>query len=236
MLQQRLNVKLSHRQVLTPGLVQMVGVLALNNLELKDMINNELVENPVLEEIDQAGETLDERSSREGDRERTAEELASDGESAKSDPFDEIDFGSYFKDYLDPGFRAPSTFEEYDKPSFEQFLTTPSTLADHLRWQIGAMPLSEPLRATLELLIGNLNEDGYLTATDTELLAAGEPEFWSRAEEGRPLLEAASARSGGPGSARSAGLPPAPDRRAARRGAETFGGGGRGRARIMGSG
>jgi len=33
-----------------------------------------------------------------------------------------IDFGSYFQDYLDPGFRTSSNFEEYDKPSFENFL------------------------------------------------------------------------------------------------------------------
>jgi DNA-directed RNA polymerase specialized sigma54-like protein len=73
LLQPRLNVKLSQRQVLTPGLVQMVGVLALTKLELKDMINGELVENPVLEEIDESSLTLDERSQQEGDRERSAE-------------------------------------------------------------------------------------------------------------------------------------------------------------------
>ena len=54
LLQHRLNVKLSQRQILTPGLVQMVSVLALNKLELKDMINAEMVENPVLEELDGA--------------------------------------------------------------------------------------------------------------------------------------------------------------------------------------
>jgi len=70
LLQPRLNVRLSQRQVLTPGLVQMVSVLALNKLELKDMINGEMVENPILEEIEEAAETLDERSGREGDRER----------------------------------------------------------------------------------------------------------------------------------------------------------------------
>ena len=106
LLQPRLNVKLSQRQVLTPGLVQMVSVLALNKLELKDMINGEMVENPVLEEIEESNETLDERSAREGDRERSAEEVVAEGERAEKDPFDEIDFGSYFQDYLDPGFRT----------------------------------------------------------------------------------------------------------------------------------
>ena len=118
LLQPRLNVKVSQRQVLTPGLMQMVSVLALNKLELKDMINGEMVENPVLEEIEESSETMDERSGREGDRERSAEDVAAKGDRVEKDPFDEIDFGSYFQDYLDPGFRTASNFEEYDKPSF----------------------------------------------------------------------------------------------------------------------
>ncbi len=191
MLQQRLNVKLAQRQVLTPGLVQMVGVLALNNLELKDMINNELVENPVLEEIEEAQETIGERAGREGDRERSAEAVALEGERTKGDPFEEVDFGNYFQDYLDPGYRTASTFEEYDKPSFEQFLASPSTLRDHLMWQIGAKSLSDHLRGAVEMLIGNLNEDGYLTASTDELLGLGLDELWIDTEEGRRCLQAA---------------------------------------------
>ena len=146
MLQPHLNVKLSQRQILTPGLVQMVSVLALNKLELKDMINGELVANPVLEEIDESTETLDERSGKEGDRERSAEEVAGETEHKEVDPFDEIDFGSYFQDYLDPGFRTASSFEEYDRPSFENFLSQPSTLTDHLEWQLGSMVLAAEVR------------------------------------------------------------------------------------------
>jgi len=169
LLQPRLNVKLSQRQVLTPGLVQMVSVLALNKLELKDMINGEMVENPVLEEIEEANETLDERSGREGDRERSAEEVSAEGERAEKDPFDEIDFGSYFQDYLDPGFKTGTGFEDYDKPSFEHFLAQPSTLTDYLSWQLGSLTMKPELREAAELIVGNLNEDGYLTATDLEL-------------------------------------------------------------------
>lgn len=168
-MQPHLNVKLSQRQILTPGLVQMVSVLALNKLELKDMINGELVANPVLEEIDESTETLDERSGKEGTRERSAEEAATDTEHKEKDPFDEIDFGSYFQDYLDPGYRTASNFEELDKPSFEQFLSQPSTLTDHLLWQLGSLTLRDELRTAAELIIGNLNENGYLTASSEEL-------------------------------------------------------------------
>jgi RNA polymerase sigma-54 factor len=172
LLQSRLNVKLTQRQSLTPGLVQMVSVLALNKLELKDMINGELVENPVLEELEESSETLDERSAKEGDRERSAEEMSDENDRTEKDPFDEVDFGSYFQDYLDPGFRTASNFEESDKPSFEHFLSQPGTLTDHLVWQLGSVSLNEEVRAAADLIIGNLNEDGYLTATDDELVAS----------------------------------------------------------------
>jgi RNA polymerase sigma-54 factor len=169
LLQPKLNLKVSQRQVLTPGLVQMVSVLALNKLELKEMINTEMVENPVLEELEESAVSLEERAGLEGDRERSAEDVAAESEKVEKDPFDEIDFGSYFQDYLDPGFRTASNFEEYDKPSFENFLSQPSTLSDHLTWQLGSLTLSSEVEAAAELVVGNLNENGYLTASDEEL-------------------------------------------------------------------
>jgi RNA polymerase sigma-54 factor len=172
LLQPRLNLRVSQRQVLTPGLVQMVSVLALNKLELKEMINTEMVENPVLEEVEESTATLAELAGREGDRERSAEEIATANERVEKDPFDEIDFGSYFQDYLDPGFRTTSNFEEYDRPSFDNFLSQPRTLTDHLAWQLGSMTLTPRLRMATELIVGNLNEDGYLTASDDELADA----------------------------------------------------------------
>ena len=170
MLQSRLHLKVSQRQALTPGLVQMVSVLALNKLELREMINTEMIENPVLEELEETVTTLEERAGAEGEQERSAEEKLVESERTEKDPFDEIDFGSYFQDYLDPGFRTASNFEEYDKPSFEHFLAQPSTLTDHLIWQLGSLTLTAKVRVAAELIIGNLNEDGYLTATDEELV------------------------------------------------------------------
>ena len=170
MLQPKLNLKVSQRQALTPGLVQMVSVLALNKLELREMINTEMIENPVLEELEESVSTLEERSGLEGDRERSAEEVAAESERVEKDPFDEIDFGSYFQDYLDPGFKTASNFEEFDKPSFENFLSQPSSLTDHLTWQLGSLSLTPAVRAAADLIIGNLNADGYLTASDEELV------------------------------------------------------------------
>lgn len=167
LLQPKLSLKVAQRQVLTPGLMQMVSVLALNKLELKEMINAEIVENPVLEELDESVPLLDDVAGREAERDRTPEEAATEKE---KDPFDEIDFGSYFQEYLDPGYRTQSNYEELDKPSFENFLAQPSTLTDHLLWQLGSLNLSDSVRAIAEFIIGNLNEDGYLSASEEDLL------------------------------------------------------------------
>src|SRR5208283_2505680 len=88
------------------------------------------------------------------------------------DPFNEIDFGSYFQDYLDPGYRTQPEYEESDKPSFENFLSQPTTLSDHLAWQLGVLTLEPELREAAEFVIGNLDEDGYLAAGEEELAAA----------------------------------------------------------------
>ena len=150
----------------------MVSVLALNKLELREMINTEIIENPVLEEVEESGISYEEIAGREGDRERSAEEVAAESERPEKDPFDEIDFGSYFQEYLDPGYKTASNFEEYDKPSFENFLSQPSTLSDHLSWQLGSLTLRPEVRAAADLIVGNLDESGYLLASDEELVQA----------------------------------------------------------------
>src|SRR5271166_3449710 len=181
LLQPKLSLKVSQKQILTPGLVQMVSVLALNKLELADMITAELTENPVLEELDDAVPLLDEVSAREEKMERdsslaahTLEEPATTPQ--EKDPFDEIDFGSFFSEYLDPGLRTPIEMEDSEKPSFENFLSRPTTLSDHLLWQLGSLHVNDDVYRAAELVIGNLNEDGYLIATEDELLGLMEYE------------------------------------------------------------
>ncbi len=167
-LQPKLNLRVSQRQILTPGLMQMVSVLALNKIELKDMIQAEITENPVLEELEDAVPMLDHVASRDAEREQP---VAAAEERERADPFEEIDFGSYFQDYLDPGFRSPQSFELTDKPSIENFLTAPGSLIDHLQWQVGALSLSPSLRCGVDYILGNLDEDGYCAASEGELYA-----------------------------------------------------------------
>jgi RNA polymerase sigma-54 factor len=203
----RLQVRVQQKQVLTPGLVQMVHLLQLNRLELKDMITAEIAQNPVLEEATDGAEELSpeelqplleaERAGEPADQsilEATAGPMEADSgyeadaaeaeraaeptlnseaiEPAKSsDPFDEIDFGTYFDDYLDPG---PGTFqsESSDKPSFETFLSSPITLADHLHSQLALVALSEKVRDCAEGVIGNLDENGYLLSSAEDMAEA----------------------------------------------------------------
>src|SRR6476646_10484677 len=190
LLQNKLNLRVSQKQILTPGLVQMVSVLALNKLELKEMINTEMVENPVLEELDSSVPLLDEVAGREEAHERQdakdiKEKDETGPEAEKKDPFDEIDFGSFFRDYLDPGYRNSADLEEIDRPSFENFLSKPGTLSDHLIWQLGSVTVKPAVYAAAELVIGNLNEEGYLTASDDELMGVAHAE-----ESAEPAPEA----------------------------------------------
>jgi len=153
----------------------MVSVLALNKLELKDMINSEMVENPVLEELEDPVPLIDDVGRREEERERPAAEESPVAAAEKKDPFEEIDFGSFFQEYLDPGYRSQGEMEEIERPSFENFLSKPSNLTDYLMWQLGSIPTTREVREAAELIIGNLNEDGYLIATDEELLGVVPP-------------------------------------------------------------
>jgi RNA polymerase sigma-54 factor len=175
LLQPKLHLKVSQRQILTPGLVQMVSVLALNKLELRDMITAEMVENPVLEELEDSVPLLDDAVRREEERERVSPEENTVTAVEKKDPFEEIDFGSFFQEYLDPGYRSRGEMEEIERPSFENFLSKPTTLSDHLAWQLGALSVSPEVREAAEVIIGNLSEDGYLIASDEELLGAAPP-------------------------------------------------------------
>jgi RNA polymerase sigma-54 factor len=221
LLQPKLSLRVSQKQILTPGLVQMVSVLALNKLELADMINAELTENPVLEELDNSVPLLDEVSAREEQKERDSSLATQDQPATTSqekDPFEEIDFGSFFSEYLDPGLRTPIEMEDSEKPSFENFLSKPSTLTDHLMWQLGSLHVNEDVYRAAELVIGNLNEEGYLIATDDELLGLADEEltgvpqpFAQTAVPERTTAAGSGTETAAPGTTESRIAPPVPE-------------------------
>ena len=172
-----LNLKVAQKQILTPGLVQMVSVLALNKLELREMINQEMIANPVLEEVPEDVPTIEE-VAKKAEPEKTAtpsaEFPAQNGD--KQDSFEQIDFGSFFDDYLDPGYKSPAS-EVIEKPSFENFLSQPTSLSDHLEWQLSLTICSDEVRDAAHSIVGNLNEDGYLTTPLEEIAQSGAHEI-----------------------------------------------------------
>ena len=168
-----LNLKVAQKQILTPGLVQMVSVLALNKLELREMINQEMVANPVLEELAEdtpVPEDVQKKEAADKPVEPPADQGVVSGDN--HDSFQEIDFGSFFDNYLDPGYRSPEA-EVIEKPSFENFLSQPASLSDHLEWQLSLSICSETVQESGHSIIGNLNEDGYVTATLEEIAQSG---------------------------------------------------------------
>jgi RNA polymerase sigma-54 factor len=170
-LQPKLSLRVAQKQILTPGLVQMVSVLALNRLELREMINQEIMANPVLEEAAEENVTPDSYTD-EAFLKKEVEKLP---ETAAANPFDEFDFGSFFTQYLDTGAEraAGSEREDIEKPSFDKFLSSPQSLADHLNWQLSVSICNETVLRIAEGIIGNLDENGYLTATLEEIAASG---------------------------------------------------------------
>jgi RNA polymerase sigma-54 factor len=168
-LQPKLNLRVAQKQILTPGLVQMVSVLALNRLELKEMINQEIMANPVLEELGDDGvvtENYPDEAFLKAETEKVPEK-------AEANPFDEFDLSSFYTQYLDAGASKNREHEDFERPSFDKFLSSPQSLTDHLAWQLSVSISNEVVRKIAEDIIGNLDESGYLTATLDEIAQSG---------------------------------------------------------------
>ena len=166
----RLALRQTQRLVMTPMLQQAIHLLQLSTLELQDLLQKELEENPLLEEAppddapgpeERQGETAVETPRAETTAETAAPEA---GEAAPDLPFDisEIIFGP-------PEERTLVQQEEHEETRFENFVGTPTSLADHLDEQIRMIVVEPDVRAAAEEIIGNLDDDGYLRATIEEI-------------------------------------------------------------------
>ncbi|MGI8788428.1 MAG: RNA polymerase factor sigma-54 [Pyrinomonadaceae bacterium] len=207
----KLTQRLSQRMILTPQLRQRIEMLQMTTLELSDLIQQELVANPVLEEVqteeefeeiankildqnsagneetyengqskefdaaadyDQAENYTSETPGENGHKEDDAPDFESDTEdfsTETSDAFEEVDYGREFQDYLDPGYKTQEIEFKEDAPSFDQFLSRSATLTEHLEWQLNLLQISEALEDAAVCVIGNLNEDGRLIASNEEI-------------------------------------------------------------------
>jgi RNA polymerase sigma-54 factor len=223
--------------VLTPQLRQRIEMLQMTTIELSELIQQQMTENPVLEEVatqeearELAEKILDHMASGgelenfEGQRAEAnapqigepatngsgeieaeafaapdleSESITSEAGAAETsdegptddvrDPFEEVDFGREFQDYLDPGYKTQEFEYKEDAPTFEQFLTKAQSLAEHLEWQLRIDCLEPEVCAAAETVIGNLDPDGRLRASNEEISAQG---GWSEetVEKARQLV------------------------------------------------
>ena len=172
--EQRLELKLSQKLILTPQLQQSIKLLQLPLLELSQDINQELMSNPLLEE------TMDREPEEKADtpemrmEEEPYQEVFDDSET----PLEKI-FGfttdSYFEERESDG-RDLGYFQENaeDVQTFFERNRKKIDLYEHLLWQLRLSHVSEETGKPAEMIINNLNEDGYLQASLQEIAEAAE--------------------------------------------------------------
>jgi len=173
----RLELKLSQKLIMTPQLQQAIKLLQLSRLELVQSVSQELIENPVLEEV--TPETAED--SPEGDEASSPETLQTAESVAEAPPEQEraeelksdLELGPQWDEYMNElgDGRDYGTAEADDKelPSYDQTLTRLPSLSDHLLWQLHLSISDAGIVKAGEWIIGNLDDDGYLRATLEEL-------------------------------------------------------------------
>ncbi len=168
---------------MTPSLQQAIKLLQMSKLELQDVLTQEIVENPLLEEEEEAvaAETpteaeveADASAAKEADAEIPAAspDVAEVPVEKERDSFDEIDFDSYFEEYLDSAYN-PRQYEDTEQVPLENTLSRPLGLPEHLNWQLSMSDAPASVREIAQYLVGNIDEDGYLRVSRDEIRAAG---------------------------------------------------------------
>ncbi|MDO9529037.1 MAG: RNA polymerase factor sigma-54 [Syntrophales bacterium] len=156
----RQSLKLTQQLIMTPQLQQAIKLLQLSRLELVDMVNQEMEENPLLEE-GTADDSFESETAPEIDEikaiDRT-EEITGEG-----DGKEEFDWDSYLEDYGSTG--GTYNREDAGAPSWDNMLTKTTSLTDHLMWQLNLSYLSDSEKQVGRQIIGNLDVNGYLTAS-----------------------------------------------------------------------
>ncbi len=166
-IQQKLHTKLVQKLILTPSLQQAIKLLPMSTIELADLLNQEVVENPLLEEVSTEEQQTTDATA------QTDKPEAEPEPPAKTDTWDEQDYEYFFGEYLDDGYRPRLPQEVRELPPIENTLSSGSSLSDHLEWQL-SLQVDEPLiREIGDAIIGNLDDDGYLVASVDEIAQMG---------------------------------------------------------------
>ncbi len=169
----RLSLRQSQRVVMTPLLQQAIQLLQLSTLELQEVVQKELLENPLLEEVqpETAAEPEGKDAPPDVPTAPPAEPLSSEAAPAPTAerqtddlPFDLT--AVMFDDYEE---RSLVAQEDREDLPFENMVRSVSSLADHLDEQLRFASEDPLVRRIGTEIIGNLDEDGYLRASDEEI-------------------------------------------------------------------
>jgi len=184
-LKQRLDQRQIQRLILAPALQQAIKLLPLTNLELIDIIDEELSENAMLELEEEEVEKKEEASAEgaseapETPEKETADVPEPDPETPPAEPElaveEEPGYESFFQEYFDDGFHSYSP-ERREAPALENFLSRSPSLWDHLNWQADLTFFEAKDKEIAQLIIGNINEDGYLTVPVEDIARQAEAE------------------------------------------------------------
>jgi RNA polymerase sigma-54 factor len=162
--------KLVQQLVITPQLQQAIRLLQLTRLELVDLISQEMKENPLLEEVEEGRElaegeapVIEQEEPENSPEPEITPELKGNGEGT-----DEFDWENYLENSNLAPFQKSSPDAD-ERPSFENFLTKRTTLADHLHWQLQLSRFTEGEHEAGTWIIGNLDEDGYLKISPEDI-------------------------------------------------------------------
>ena len=173
-LEQKLALRLQQRLVMTPALQMAIRLLQLNKLELENVLQEEMVENPMLEEREGQEESADiavqsDEVGLEGQEQGGAEDSLPEDVNS----FDEINIEAYFQDYYDAQPRTGPVREYRDQLQLENMLAAHPTMEQQLLWQLKMSDTSQLKMEIGRAIIGNFNEEGYLTVGTDELAVLG---------------------------------------------------------------
>lgn len=165
----------------SPQMQQAVKLLTLTHLELTNLIGQEMIENPMLEET--GGEVeLSGEGEKEGQSEYEGPDIEQNNQEAQSENFDapdvvagkeDVDWNKYIESFnTSSSAPAPSMAKSDpdEMPTYENMVSREMTLPEHLEWQLRMESLNDGEWEVAHQIIHNLDDDGYLESTFDEIL------------------------------------------------------------------
>lgn len=167
----RLDLRLQQKLIMTPQLQQAIRLLQLSRLEINQMLTQEMLENPLLEDV--ALEVNDEENASSSETASEAQEETEFGDTEETREIGDLSFkwDDYLDDEMGEGAKDFGYVRSHpeDLPSYEQTLTKATSLVDHLLWQLSLSAVSEEERRVGTVIIGNVDDDGYLRTPTEEM-------------------------------------------------------------------